>query len=201
MSQFPSNNLKLSTVLQAYYIGTTGSMSDLRGVTCYDSNANVFYAPAKGVKFSLLSTFGGKFPRPISGSVSDPPVKTDINSYDDFFGKGSIRVNIGPKSISYVIIGKILVQLSFAVSLKAVGQGYSSGEFTRDFSGSFQIDDGTTYNYPDITVDPVSSVQTFSVSGTSNVVITLTGGAQNDEGNYIGTTGIWTYNITPNGLV
>lgn len=197
MSQpFPSNNLKLSAVLQGYSV-TDGSMSDLTGLTCYDSNGNVFISPAKGVNFPLLKTFGGKFAHPTNGSVSDPPIKSVRTDY----GGGSVACNIGPKLISYSIIGNVLVKLSFAVSLRADGQGDSTDESTSGFEGSFQIDDGTTYTYPNIAVDPLSSVQTFSVSGTSKVVITLYGVAADAVLSGISATGVWTYNITPNGLV
>lgn len=194
---FPTTNLFLSTVLQAYTGITTGTMNNLRGVTYYDSNGGIFNSPAIGVNFPLLQTFGGKFAHSTNGSVSDPPEKKARNA----FTFGSIGVSIGPKSISYGIIGQTLKQLSFAVSLRADGQGSSFGEYTFGFSGSFVIDDTTTYNFPAVSVDPVSSIQTFNVSGISKVAITLTGGAGDANPASVTTTGTWIYSITSTGLV
>jgi hypothetical protein len=194
---FPPTNLSLSDVLESYTGITTGSINNLRGVTYYDSNGGSFNAPAIGVLFPLLQTFGGKFAHSTNGSVSDPPKKQARKA----FTFGSIGVSIGPQSISYGIIGQTLKQLSFAVSLKADGQGSSFGEYTFGFSGSFVVDDTTTYNFPTITVDPVSSIQTFSVSGINKVTFILNGGAGDANASSVTTTGTWIYSITPTGLV
>lgn len=194
---FPTTNLSLSDVLESYTGITIGSMNELRDVTYYDSNGGVFKSPTLGVNFPLLQTFGGKFAHSTNGSVSDPPEKGARNS----FTFGSIGVFIGPKSISYGIIGQTLKQLSFAVSLRADGQGDSFGEYTFGFAGSFVIDDTTTYNFPAVSVDPLSSIQTFSVSGATKVAITLTGGAGDANPASVTTTGTWIYSITPTGLV
>lgn len=194
---FPTSNLYLSTVLQAYTGVTAGSMSSLRGVNYYDSTGVTYNAPAIGVIFPLLQTFGGKYSSRASGSVSDPAKKTARNN----FTFGSIGVAIGPQSISYLILGGVLKELSFAVSLRADGQGSSFGEYTFGFSGSFILDDTTTYPFPNISVDPVSAIQTFVVSGVTKLAITLSGGAGNANPASVTTTGVWIYNITPTGLV
>jgi hypothetical protein len=58
---FPTPNLSLSSVLRAYTGNTTGSMNSLRGVTYYDSAGATYNAPAIGVLFPLLQTFGGRY--------------------------------------------------------------------------------------------------------------------------------------------
>ena len=71
---FPTSNLQLSTVLQAYTGITAGTMDSLRGVTYYDSSGITYNAPAIGVLFPLLQTFGGKY------SLSPAPFLQNITS-------------------------------------------------------------------------------------------------------------------------
>lgn len=193
MSQpFPSNNLKLSSVLQAYNIT---DMKSLIGKEYYDSSGNTFIVE----KPINLGIFKGNYYNSASGSFDCKKLSnfktTEYGTWSD------VTAEIDINSISYVINGPKLVSFQvtfarYATTTYALGNNI----WWKSTSYSITVDGIQKYfTNDDKSDDYLFDTGVVSCSG-SVLTLSFSMDAYDDTNNTVGVSARWIFGISGNTL-
>ena len=186
------NPLKLSSVLDAYGLGSTGSMSILRGLTYVDISGTIYTVPTSG-NFQLLQTFNGKYAREETGSYPSNTIPYAHGGGDSSFGH--IDTNIHISEFLYTIVGSKFISVAAGWYRDGTVNSYNNTNYNVTCDGT------SIYS----TQDNDGGVLNFSTSKTgiscSTIVLSLSHQSSDGYGTQASVSGTWTFTIDGNGNV